>query len=413
MNRRYIPALRGRFGEWVYYSCLMPLRDLAQYVNFADELHKNKRLSDMIQRALKKGRGKEISTYLVSQPERFFNSLVVAVYGGDPSWHEISTLKPKGPDIRIDDIPPASRHRLGFLSFSGEEKLFALDGQHRLAGIKQSVGRKRGLADELCSVVLVAHKNTPEGFRRTRRLFTTLNKTARPVSKGDIIALDEDDAAAICTRSLVEDHKHFQGDRILYKANNNLPANDGKSLTTIGALYDAITIALEIKASKDKEPVPPFRPRDSRLKEYFRYTSQYFGLLAKSFRPLREYFEESDHARVVKNYRGRFGGHIMFRPVGLKIISEVIEQVSRKRSLKSSIQRASRLPQFLSELPYRDVLWDASRRKIMNKGAVLTRRLLLYQLRIEQDVRKLAKDYAKHLGRQGNGLTLLQRLRRV
>lgn len=32
---------------------------------------------------------------------------------------------------------------------------------------------------------------------RTHRLFTTLNKSAKPVAKADIIALDEDDTMAI------------------------------------------------------------------------------------------------------------------------------------------------------------------------------------------------------------------------
>ena len=48
------------------------------------------------------------------------------------------------------------------------------------------------------SVIFVAHEATSQGLERTRRLFTTLNKTDRPVSKGDIIALDEDDVVAIC-----------------------------------------------------------------------------------------------------------------------------------------------------------------------------------------------------------------------
>ena len=39
----------------------------------------------------------------------------------------------------------------------------------------------------------VMHKNTTDGLEATRRLFTTLNKTAKPVSKNAVIALDEDD----------------------------------------------------------------------------------------------------------------------------------------------------------------------------------------------------------------------------
>ena len=82
-----LPALRGMMGDWIYYSCLMNLADLSSRVRYADEVHKNKSLSDMIQRQIKGNRGKQIAEYLSTQPERFFNSLVIATYGGQPNWH--------------------------------------------------------------------------------------------------------------------------------------------------------------------------------------------------------------------------------------------------------------------------------------------------------------------------------------
>lgn len=91
-----LPAIRGVMGDWVYYSCLMNLKDLQERVSFASEIHNNKKLSDMIQRQLKKGRSAEISLYLRDQDERFFNSLVVASYGGEPNWNALSRLNYKG-----------------------------------------------------------------------------------------------------------------------------------------------------------------------------------------------------------------------------------------------------------------------------------------------------------------------------
>jgi len=61
---------------------------------------------------------------------------------------------------------------------------------------------------------------------RTRRLFTTLNKTAKAVTKGEIIALDEDDVMAIVVRNLVENHPHFTEQRVLIVAQANLPATN-------------------------------------------------------------------------------------------------------------------------------------------------------------------------------------------
>ena len=36
-----LPALRGIMGDWVYYSCLLDLRELSSRVDYAKEIHKN------------------------------------------------------------------------------------------------------------------------------------------------------------------------------------------------------------------------------------------------------------------------------------------------------------------------------------------------------------------------------------
>ncbi len=218
-NHTALPALRGVMGDWVFYSCLMNIYEISERVQYAEDVHSNKHLSDMIQRQLKKGRSEQIAEYLSTQKERFFNSLVVATYGGEPSWYALSNVRNKSNNIDLEGLSEETIGSIGFLTLRGDEKLFALDGQHRLAGIKKAVkeGIEQDPYDDV-SVIFVAHKKTAKGLERTRRLFTTLNKTARPVSKGDIVALDEDDAMAICTRWLIEKTKLFAGERIAFVA---------------------------------------------------------------------------------------------------------------------------------------------------------------------------------------------------
>jgi DNA sulfur modification protein DndB len=103
-----------------------------------------------------------------------------------------------------------AKDSIGFLRLTGTEKLFAIDGQHRLSGIKHAIEHDLELSEELVPVIFVGHANTVVGMRRTRRLFTTLNKTAVPVTKRDIIiALDEDDVMAITARRLYEEDSRF------------------------------------------------------------------------------------------------------------------------------------------------------------------------------------------------------------
>src|ERR1700676_5266228 len=195
-----LPALRGSFGSWIYYSCLISIRELGKRANYATELHPTTvdELSRLIQRVLEGRRSLDIADYLTKNNDRFFNSLVLAVYGGNPDWLEIGISGTSTPRASLNELKEEARDSIGFLRLSGTEKIFAIDGQHRLSGIKEAMkDGDAAIGDELVPVIFVGHANTVAGLQRTRRLFTTLNKTAVPVTKRDIIGLDEDDVMAI------------------------------------------------------------------------------------------------------------------------------------------------------------------------------------------------------------------------
>ena len=383
-SKLVIPALRGIIGNWVYYSCLIPIQEVADRVGFAKEVHKSKNLSDMIQRQLKSGRAKQIADYIENQQERFFNSLVIATYGGTPSWHAVSSVKTRNPDSELNDLDEDLVESVGFLVFKGDEKLFALDGQHRLAGIKKacSDGLPESNADEL-SALLVAHRTTTSGLERTRRLFTTLNKTARPVSKGDIIALDEDDTMAICVRRLIEESDYFGNDRVAFVASNNMPAGNLVSLTTIGNLYDVLKIlftqvSTSLKTSSSE--LQRVRPSDDRLEAYFDLSKQYFGLLGKNFQEIGQFFNSAKSASIVKRHRGSEPGSVLFRPIGLDTFTKVIARLSVNMTLEAAVEQASRLPRSLQSAPYRGLMWEPSTSRMVNSHNVTVREILLYML---------------------------------
>jgi DNA sulfur modification protein DndB len=379
-----LPALRGIMGDWVYYSCLMSVEEIGKRVSFADDIHKNEKLSELIQRQLKKGRSEQISSYLKDQDERFFNSMVIATYGGQPNWNAVEDLKSSSRQDFIGKLSEETISSVGFLSLSGSENLFAIDGQHRLAGIKKAIrsGLDQDPPDDI-SVIFVAHKKTVKGLQRTRRLFTTLNKTAKPVSKGDIIALDEDDVMAITVRRLIEESKYFGGDRIAFVASNNLPTTNTTSLTTIGNLYDVLTglfskMDSDIKMSKADLQVR--RPDDEALDEYYQLATQYFKILSKNFPPLKEFFNSKDPDIVVKKYRGSHGGDVLFRPLGLTIFTEIIGKLSLDYELEDAIEIISNLPTTLTKPPYKGLMWDQSAKRIVGSNSVTLREILLYMV---------------------------------
>lgn len=85
--------------------CHLSVQEVTERLSVAYEIRKSKKLSEWIQQKLQKGRSREISDYLRREKQRFFNSLVVAIYCGDPAWHGFSNFKPIAEDIDLTDVP--------------------------------------------------------------------------------------------------------------------------------------------------------------------------------------------------------------------------------------------------------------------------------------------------------------------
>ena len=406
MKKLYLPSLRGIMGDWVYYPTLMKLKDIAERVKIAEEIYQSKTLSKMVQQEIKRKRGKEIKDYLLKHEQRFFNSLIVAVYEGDPTWYDITRLESNN-QYDSEDIPEDVVAGIGILTLNGEEELFTLDGQHRLIGIQEAVAENPQLGEDELSIIFVAHRTDSEGMERSRRLFTTLNKNAVRVLKGEMIALDEDDAMAITARKLVAENPMFMEDRILNNTTDNIPKSNQTCLTTIGNLYDLLGILFtkvyvisEKKKLKDrKNELTKVRQTEDILNKHYHNACDYFQRLTDSFTPLKEFAKTSDSSTVVKKYRHQNGGSVLFRPIGLKILTEIIAELAKKHSLSKCFRMISKLPTDLTQVPYNGVIWHPTQKKMIIKGKTLVKNSLLYMLNhFWGDVEKLHEDYAKAIG---------------
>lgn len=403
-----IPALRAVMGDRVYFTTTMKLGEVADRVSYADEIHTNKDLNDLIQRRLNQGRSQEIAEYLMNESQRFFNSLVVGVYAGDPQWYDFGHIKPEETADRLV-IPSHASETFGFLQMDGSEELFAIDGQHRLVGIRKAIQKDVGLAEERVSVIFVAHESGPEGLQRTRRLFTVLNKSAKPVRKGDIIALDEDDMMAICTRRLLDTERLFNRGQVAMRLQNSLPPSDTTSWTTIYMLYDVLSIlftqAYPWSRGGKRVPAKNLKTRradEETISEHFNFAVDYFRLLADHFSEVGSALDGEDTAQAVQANRHDAGGHILFRPIGQQIFTQIVANLCKDNSLADSVKSLSALPTALSAPPYADVVWDVSKKSMVTTRAAksLCRDLLSYMIGapIRRSESNLKNRYADFLG---------------
>src|SRR2546427_1282360 len=98
-----VPSLRAHMGDWIYYAAFLKLRDIAQRAFLADEIHKHEGLRDMIQRSIdSSGHAESIKHYLLDKSQRFFNALVIGVYGGEPNFFELDLRR--GPRLDPNDL---------------------------------------------------------------------------------------------------------------------------------------------------------------------------------------------------------------------------------------------------------------------------------------------------------------------
>ena len=78
-----------------------------------------------------------------------------------------------------------------------------------------------GFADEEISVIIMTTTGSEEEWKKKyRRLFSSLNRYAKPVDKDTIIAMDEDDIFCILTRRMVAEYPFFQWEGAALKNEN-------------------------------------------------------------------------------------------------------------------------------------------------------------------------------------------------
>lgn len=398
----FLPALQGSFGDWMYYSALMQASDVAERVKYAREIQTNDKLSDLIQRALDdKKRGSEIASYLQSNESRFFNSLVIGVQGGAPEWHPFGLTAIA--DHSLNEVVDRDQDLVGYLELSGEETLFALDGQHRLSGIRIAMEQGLDIAEERLSVIFVPHFRTKEGLRRTRSLFISLNKRVVPVKRRDIIALDEVDLSAIITRQLVDDHPWFSKGQIDFERfTNSLPAKS-PCWTTIGNLYDLIKIIVssiaECRDADELKAADRNRLADDRINAYKDDVVSFFERLAALDPALRKIFNGKKVAETSQEARSRETPRTLFRPVGAKIIVRIAADARKSgASMNQTSAILKHAPMMLNETPFAGILWDEERGRMVSTGASLSYRLLAYMLGVKDADAKLRNSYAEWQG---------------
>jgi len=359
-NRTLIPAFRCKVDTWRYYVCRMKYAEAARQVKFPYELGSNTELGQLIQRGIS-ARTMGITEYLLKSKHRFLGGLVVAAWGGEPQYTPLSMDDPEGMLKGLD-------REFGVLTFDGTQAYFVLDGQHRLRAIKDAIKQKPELGREDICVLIVTHYDTLEGRRRTRRLFSNINKNAKQTGTAENIALDEDVGFAILTRRMLDEHEFLKVDgrvRVILSvgddgelklASGSVPKTDARALTTFTVLYDVLQyLGWDLPRVMKEKAV---RPSDEILDESYENLTERLDDLLKYCGDIRAKLEAAASAREIRAPRDAEGeGHPFMRPVVQKAVARVASEIMQQGALgwDEIMKRLSELDWKLASPPWQAV----------------------------------------------------------
>lgn len=393
-----LPALRARMGDRWYYVATLTFDEGIRIIRPIDEIQERKEFKTWLQRVIREERKEEIATYLLNQPQRFFNAVVTGLYGGEPEWVPVEL----GESITAGDVELGDRESTayGIVKLSGGEQIFAIDGQHRIAGIREAVRQNAELGSEELTVIFVGHQMTDEGRERTRRLFTTLNKFAKPVSKAELIALNDDDAFAVVTRNLIDNYQGLGSGFVPFTPTANIPGDDPTAITTVIGLYDVVrTVTASGSAERKQLESGPINQKT--VGEVSKLATDFWDALKRNVEAIGLTMASELEAAVAGQYRTANGGNLLFRTVGLQSFARATRVLlDRGVAVEVAVRRLSRAPLDLARPPWRGVLWNPSTHTMILKYSKLAENLLLHMVGEQLNPARypLARNYRTVLG---------------
>jgi DNA sulfur modification protein DndB len=358
MRTTNYPCVKATMGDWVYYATVMTFADIVNYVKFAEQVCPNEDLDWMIQREVS-SRSKQIAQYLSTNEQRFFGTLIVAVYNGTPKFLPISFQDAP----LLEDISSS----IGVLRFDGSEQYYAIDGQHRLAAMQQAFAENpsRYESDQV-SVIVVCHSRDKEGIQRARRLFTTLNRYAKKTSMITNIVMDEDDGIAIITRRLIRENQYFANRiKVLNKPRSGrqtlakgeaMSAADRAYLMAIGSFYkcNKQLLSSDLNDSFSKaQQIPDFELLERGYNEVHNRWQNLIDIVSV-WSQLKDTSVSLDH------YRNKGGGFVLARPIGITSFISAAAKAIESGVANDRIANVAQRFADIGSFPWAGLLWNGA-----------------------------------------------------
>lgn len=355
-----IPCLRGTFGDWVYYPALLVPEQINRLVLKSNDIRESETLDDHLQRGITKNLNK-ILKYIETREDRFFNSIIIGVFDDTPEWFSL--------DLSSVDFLEENRtsieDSIGLLRLSGKEKMFAIDGQHRVEAIKKAYLSNTEF-DEQISVIFVAHVDNKKGKKRTRRLFSDINKKAQKVSTGELVIIDEEEIENIVARRLYVFMENKYPGSVMVTKTASVSKNSIYfiNLITLAKVTGVITKHLSLKKKSD--------PSEDHIERVIVLVKRFLSIIINKTN-LHSVIKENKYVNEREDNK-----NILLRPVGIEILANVFISCVKNRKQRLFSNKIPKINFKLTSPSFMDIIFV--RGKINPKFSKFSCDIILYNL---------------------------------
>ncbi len=328
---------------------------------------------------------KQIAPYLANDDSRFFGAIIVAAmnFNEEDIFEPLAAVITKG----LPNKYRADAADMGFLTFKGGEVLVPLDGQHRLKAIEFAVtGRdERGrpiadfkpcthLAQEDVTVILVPYEP-----KKARKIFTRVNRYARPTTAGQNIVTDDDDILAVLTREVAND---LIGGRLTKYSSNTLTTKDPE-FTTLAIVYNC-NEAIITNSFPGGKPDTTQLPEASTIKLYRNKVREVWQALLENIEVFADALSDKEETGDDKRREIR-KTNLLGKPVGQECLVRAFLRLTgppNNMGDEKACERLNALPWSITEenlKVWQRVLWAGGvDGKIITKNRALATNLIAY-----------------------------------
>ncbi len=407
------PALKGKIGTNDYYVVEMTAKKAVEFLTIPKDIigWEDLAIEEQYQRDINYKRVlKDIYPYLYGDPERFLGSLIVAVDKlTNDDFEPISDLTKTLPKAYKNE----AKH-IGMLTLEDSGLIVPIDGQHRLAGLKFAIQGKdadgkdiknhkhnhaKVEEDMITLIMLPINLGNKNDIKKARKIFTKLNKYARPTNSSQNLITNDDDSIAIISRAIANDVINESNKyKLVHWKSSRLSVKDTE-FTTLDTVYQCNKTIIE--ATAPTGTVTDKNRQEEHEEEWYAACKDAWSALLKGIDVFQTILahKESDDDSMAKRVEVR-KEFLLGKPVPQQCLIEAFIKMTHstpsqhKKILSDdeAIALLNKVPWEIGDKTWDNVLWlgDKEKGKILVKGRKLAVELILYMCDRMTDDKKVA-----------------------